>query len=135
MNKLKARYADLEHTSSEQSKMIEELKENLACCDEKVKSLAEHEGENKMLTAENIALKTQLTSVKTLSSQICDAVQPLKDESHKAGEQQKVALAEQPINSQSEAGQHRQPGHASGFLALPTVKYLVVLPLCKAKNQ
>ena len=29
----------------------------------------------------------------------------------------------------------RQPGHASGFLALPTVKYLVVLPLSKAKNQ
>ena len=65
--------------------MIEELKENLACCDEKVKSLAEHEGENKMLTAKNIALKTQLTSVKTLSSQICNAVQPLNDESHEAG--------------------------------------------------
>ena len=45
MYELKARYVDLENTSDDQSATIEELKESLACCDEKVKSFAENEEE------------------------------------------------------------------------------------------
>ena len=51
-DELKARYVDLENKSDEQSKTIKELKESLACCDEKVKSLAEHKEENDTPTAD-----------------------------------------------------------------------------------
>ena len=40
----------------------------------------------------------------TLTSQLCNAVQPLQDGPQEAGEQQVVMLAEQLINSQSEIG-------------------------------
>ena len=79
-----------------------------------------------MLTAENATFKAQLTSVKTLGTQLCQAIQPIQDESQEdkaispisiiidttskpendlAGEQQDVTLDEQLNNSQIVTGQ------------------------------